>query len=376
MESLPLASYFRRLFAFLIDAALVVGILILGRFTIGEYLIKPGLGYQETASQIDTYLVSTNIPEKKEENHFTVKVYEAYDAESKTYGYQKYEQELWDYFTVFIPSHTGYEVTPEGWTKTTSNKAVARYDMADVHDANKLGQWVYTTFFEGPYYLPYGGENPDYTHIPDVRPELLKLDGAGLLENRVNLNEWFLSSDYAKGAFLDATQQVYSQPELSRLKNELSLKGYSAYLPFALLSPVIFFFLIPLTNRKGKTLGKLVLRLEVVDASEQPLDKPALVLRQLILTAFWFVLAIPTISIAILILAILLVASYMSVVISVSNQGFHDRLAHSYVISRRGRLARPEDGQNLGEVLSIPAKKRKAYQDHLQDDTVNKEDFD
>ena len=112
----------------------------------------------------------------------------------------------------------------------------------------------------------------DYFEYKDNVNELASINKK-YLNNEGKIVELYKSEilDFLNDQLLAAKNELYSSPCLEKyvsanLKSETITTGVFAFIPF-----ILFYVVIPLTNKKRKTLGRLILRISLFDINKDQL---------------------------------------------------------------------------------------------------------
>ena len=333
------AGYGKTTLAYLIDAALTVAMIFVLYYCIGPTLILPAQGYSE---KYDAYTGFVK------DSHLTVGdamgTFLSYDAgmtaesgESETKaGYQKYQEAVTYYYTKFIPGNENavfYE--EDGVAKDADGSynvdSVKAFVLKKVYALNPNGTPILdedTQKPKDPYFVLDESTEDPY----DVK---LGEEYTGELDNvkLTLLRDYFFAE--GKGVYYDAIAHLSAQPYFTGLQSELGMIRYLSFLPAFIISPFLFFFLIPLCVPNGKTIGKLIARTAVLGADGYKAKKLNIILHYAWLTIIWETLLIPNTAIGIMTLMLMLLIDYMALILSKNHQSLHDKVARTIVINSK-----------------------------------------
>lgn len=333
--SVNLLSPGKRALAAILDVVFNVAIIALLYGVIGSPVILAHNGFKEESAARTAYIKAPDVAAEAD-GKYSYYVYDAYDPNTKQYGYELYLNKTWNYFTTFLLSHDDYEINPPNFGKTQGKSYVAF--EGDRHDAAKLGQWAYENFLQSSYFVPAKDElgNDDYTKMPVLSEEAKAVGDDGLLVKAKDMRDFFFS--YTKnetGAYIEAATHLVKQSRIAEYNNSITMKQYFAYFPFVLGVPIILEFLLPLLLPNGRTLGKLCVRGGVLNEDGFTATKGQIALRNIIPTAVWFFLCIPMIYVGVMAFLFSSAILYMFIVMSKNQQGLADRIAGTIVINAR-----------------------------------------
>ncbi len=324
----------KRILGSFLDGLFCLALMGLLYIVLGRPVVLNNNGYNEMTSTRAEFIEGPGILDKSERGEYTFKNFADYDEASGEYGYQKYEELTWNYFTVFLPNHDEYLFTPEKFVKTQGQK-LSSFDESKRHDAAYVGQWTFENFFQSDYYVAAKtGDTPDYTKRP-VLSDMAKEEENGKLKYHRALRAYFYSYESEKGAYVEAGHNLVRQPRLTEIDASISQKQWAATIPSIVIAPLVFYYLIPSLLPNGRTLGKLIVGAAVLDERGFTASRSQILIRSVLPTALWFLLIMPWIYVAVLAFLFAIALLYMFVVMSPSGQGLYDRLAHTVVINGR-----------------------------------------
>lgn len=333
--SVNLLSPGKRALAAILDVVFDVAIMALLYGVIGAPVILANNGFKEETLARTAYIQA---PEIAVENNgkYSYYVYDAYNAETKQYGYELYLNKTWNYFTTFLLTHDDYDFNPGGFGKT-QGKSFLSFE-GDRHDAAQVGKWAYENFIQCDYFVPAkdGQGNPDYTKTPQLSDSAKAVGEDGILLLAKDLRGFFYNYTLNEtGAYVEAALHLIKQPRIAQYDHSITMKQYFAYFPFVLGVPLIMQFLLPLLLPNGRTLGKLCVQGGILNEDGFTASKGQIALRCIIPTAVWFFLCIPLIYVGVMAFLFSCAILYMFIVMSRNQQGLADRLAATIVINTR-----------------------------------------
>ena len=325
----------RRTFAFLLDLIFILAGIFAVYYALGRPAILNNNGYQETVASRKAYIEAPELLEYKD-GRYNYILLNAYNEETKVYGYETYSKQVWEYFTVFLPAHADYAFIPPKFVKSQGEK-ITTIQESDRNNPKVVGQWTYENFFKSDYFVAAVDEkgDPDYTKQPVLSEMASKIGADGLLEQRTNLRDFFANSTKGSGSYVDAVENLITQQTIADYDNAILYKQWAAYVPSIAISPLLFLLLIPMLLPHGKTLGKLILRLGIISEEGYAAKKSSLLIRQGLISLLFAVLLIPYLYAALMIFLFTSILFYMSMVLSKSGQGFQDKLARTIVINTK-----------------------------------------
>ncbi|MDY6429734.1 MAG: RDD family protein [Bacilli bacterium] len=320
---------------YLIDLGLTIAMMVLLYFTVGQ-VIQKKLGIdQKNQALVDLY-DSSYIVAKQDDGQYAMKFYNT--GTPGNYGYEKYGQDVWNYYTVFVVKD-GTFLASDNFKGIKSNP----YDV---------GEWVYdhvygltetspvSTFFQIPK-DEFG--DYDFTARPILSDQAQRgITGASAEVWAKDLREFYCSSDdkdkmsNITGAMFDCVKHLVQQPKYIQINSDINTIRYLMMIPSYAASPFIFFFLIPVFVPNGRSIGKLAAGTAVLGKDGYKARKINIILHYAILTLMFELLLLPYTLIAIMGIMLLLLVDYMVLVMSkVRHQSLHDMLAGTIVVNAK-----------------------------------------
>ncbi len=324
------ASYGKTTIAYLLDAVCTIVMIFVLYYAFGNTVLLPAQNYQATYDEYIAFMKDSGLT--KGDTSGTLLTYDETVQDGKP-GWQYYQEAVIHYYTVFIPGDSGAEFyEKDGVTKNADGKystdSINLFILKNVYLLNEDG----TPVSEGvdPYFILDESTSDPY----DVK----------LVDEYVNTTEstklsklktFFANSNSRTGAYYEAVTHFSTQPHFTELQSSIGLKRYIAYLPSFILSPLIFFFIIPLLTKDGKTIGKLVAKTAVIGNDGYKASKLNIILHYAILTLVWEFLLIPSTMVGIMAMSIVLLADYLALILSKNHTSLHDKIARTLVINAK-----------------------------------------
>ena len=126
--------------------------------------------------------------------------------------------------------------------------------------------------------------------------------------------------------------QTY-QPRFKDLKAEANNIIFVSNIPIRLIPPMIFFLLIPLILRDGKTLGRLLANTAVIDVNGYSAKKDRILLHQLILYLPWLLSLLPYDVLAIITVVVVYFTMFLVINLTSSKRGIHELIAGTMTVN-------------------------------------------
>lgn len=348
IEKICPASFTKSIFAYLIDAAIVIICIFVSYLCFTDYFVNK---YDVVGAKIEgrSFYEDSGLVFFDENN--AVRSYqnlsEVYDKDGKPY-YEILEEKVWYYYVEFLPNDARCDFSEIGETKSQ--------DVAK--------EYVYKTIYSigldgsgNKYYEP--SKNDDGSFDFSKSP-ILKESYAEGVKNKdntilVELLDAFNNTEngyYTKALNNLTNKQEYITSRINRINNA----QFYALLPGFLTFPVVFFLVIPLINKKGKTLGKMMFKLELVSSID---NKQTQLWQRFvhygILLAYWLLILVSRVWIIMILAIFASIIDYMVRILNRKFQSLHDIIAHTIVIDSKkteykvsidGQIVTEEENQN------------------------------
>ena len=328
IEKICPAGFAKSIFAYIIDAAIIIICIFVGYLSCSDYFIKK---YDVVNAKIegrqfyeDSHLVFFD------ENN-AVRSYLNLSDVSDENGNPYYEilaEKVWYYYVEFLPTDSRCDFSEIAETKSV--EAAKDYVYKNIYGINNDGS--------GNKYLEPSKNSEgtfDFSSAPILKDSYL--DGVQNKDNTVlvELLDAFNNSEtgYYTKAFNNLTN---NQEYLTARINQINNAQFYALLPSFLVFPTVFIFIIPLINKKGRTLGKMMFKLELVSSVD---NKPTLLWQRFvhygILLAYWLLILVSRVWIIMILGIFASIIDYMVRILNRKFQSLHDIIAHTIVIDTK-----------------------------------------
>ncbi len=326
------ASYGKTTLAFLLDSAFTVAMIFILYFAFGKTVVLPAQGYDAAYEEYTSFIKDCSLTQGDESG--TLLTYDETIVDGIP-GWQRYRDAVINYYTVFIPGDNGAEFYEEdGVEKGSDGKylksSIEKFVLGNVYKLNLDGSQIN----EGsdPYFvLDESTEDPYDVTLAEGYKDLKASDNLKL----GSLKTYFASSDDQTGPYYEAVKHLSSQPRFLELQSEVGLKRYISFLPSFILSPLIFFLIIPLCVPDGRSLGKLIVKTAIIGENGYKAKKLNIALHCAILALIWECLLIPSTMVGIMIMALVFLIDYLSLILAKSHQSLHERIARTLVVNAK-----------------------------------------
>ncbi len=360
------ASFGKEIGAFAIDAlfALIVGTAI--RYTLGSYVIAPAAGYNEAKEAYYSLAEASGLYSRNDGNLELISYEDKGEALYNHYG--ELNNVVWNYYfsacgqgngandNGFVVNgfETELEIGAPGYAEELGKHILyAVYDIAIDEDRSPEVPNPYFTVAQKD-----GSENPlDYTSAPvlnaDTQAKLTDpaTDEDSRLALLKSIYEVFMGDGQTTGGlYAKACNSFVVQPSALAYESIGSKAMYLASVPGTLAAPLIFFFLVPCFTKRGKTLGKLFLKMSVIHADGYKAGKVNVMLHAFLAMLPLALLLLPfSQMLTFLMVALVYLVEYIVMLMNRQHQCIHDMLSQTIVIDDRTTEAIFDDAEEEAE---------------------------
>lgn len=367
VKKFPFVSYGKSIMGYIVDCAFVLVFTLICFFSFASP-IYVAMGGQQAFTQGSSFLIDSGLVYEGDSGFMTYATVEADskdDSGEHTYGYKTLEDKVWNYYTGFIASddRTSFDDVEE---KTFAN--MAAWTLKNVYGLSEEKN-------DNSFYVPQviGGVY-NYASKPVLKDEIkakVALSDATTLEDLLA----FYSASDGTGAYIDAYSHLMSQPYFTDVQNKLDEIQYVAYAPFGGFAVLVFFLLIPLLNKDGKTLGKMIIGTAVIDKRRKHPKKWQILVHYGVIVCWWAFLLLVHSYIWAIFAIFLSIMDYLVRIINKNGQSLHDIMAQTVVIDARHTDWEHTDYQGGEEVLSA-AEERKNKKQTWEEKYANKASYE
>lgn len=321
-------GYWRAIGAFSIDLALTIVAIVLLYVSIGNTLIYKAVDYAGDIAKMDAFMEGTALVNIKAPKSYGYLDFQ--DKEGEVPAYQKYIDRVWNYFTVLCADpNSGYDINPPMTSFDNEHDFVPFTGEKTVEN---IGKWVYDHYFTSNLWkapVKEGTQDPDYSKAP-IPAE----DPTGR-EAKLKTAMYDVSTTTPKGTYVFTVSHILAQNKYAVLAKTERLHGWFAWMPWFAVAPVIFFFVIPVASRNGRTIGKRIVGTAVLGSDGYTAKKLNIVLHYFFPTIYWFILMLPYQGITFPLFVLLLLVEYMTLVMTHNHQSIHDKIAQTIVVNAK-----------------------------------------
>ena len=320
------ATLGKRFIAFFLDAVLTLFV-GLGLFVGFSAIFSNVSSVKEMKVKFNNIVTESNIM-KVEDNKSIVKEFSTYE---------EYIENYYTFYNEYLPKHNEDKKPIDNYWFNVF--VLGLDDVNNAYSADKLSSrsGAVTTgkdIFE--YRVVEGETKYDLIGIPKVYNQGEKTYKDLNDEERIKVMSYFYNGKDDNGSVsYFCVLEIAKIPELNELYSSYTLWDTTVpILLAALVGYLIFFFVIPLCLKNGKTLGKQFLKLSLVSKSYYSVSKSQIILRYLpqallfVIVAFFLGINAITIGIATLVV----LASYCMAIFRGNHDSMHDIIAGTYVV--------------------------------------------
>mgnify|MGYP002523283969 CR=1 FL=1 len=316
----------RQIGAYLIDTIILLLFFLAGYYSTLNLFHDAFHVKEKNQERIDFALDSTLVFQDKEKGILSYqKDYlkeEDKDINGNTVlGYKALEQKVFYYYTDFLIKDDRID-----------NKANTKEEAIRLRNKNIYGlqkEKNHNNYYE----LEKDSNGIEIeTSYPILKKEVQEQLSIGSKDRIHQLYRYYVSKEGDSGVYDIAYRNLYSQPYRQERRLEIDKATYYSRLPYGLVFPVLFFFIVPLCNKEGKTLGKMILHLSVLDVRTGDAPKKWQVgIHYLFILSYWIrIFAVPLWYFKI-IGPLLMAVDYLIRITSRRVQSLHDTVSRTYV---------------------------------------------
>ncbi len=342
------AGYGKSTLGFILDAVFTVAMIFVIYFAFGRPVLLKAQDYDGKYEAYTSFVKDSHLTQGDSSGTFLS--YSAPIEDGKA-GYQKYQEAITYYYVNFIPSNQNAIFLEEDGVSKNSDgsysvESISKFVLKKVYKLNEDGTQIEAN--ADPYFvLNAETEDPyDVTLSEEYSGTLDSLKLTSLLE--------YFAGEGNKGVYYDAITHFSSQPYFTSLQSELGYIRYMSFIPSFVISPLIFFFLIPVFVPNGRSLGKLIAKTAVLSRDGYKARKLNIILHYACLTLVWECLLIPNTAIGIMAMMLILLIDYMALVLSKSHQSLHDKIAQTLVVNSKDSVWFADEDTALEYVAMYP----------------------
>ena len=338
--NIQVSTVMSRLLAAAVDLTLVLFLSVFGsslayriaQNTNGELKTVINLQYDETSS---SHLAKTD----SKGNHVS---YTSDEYFEKTENGYKIIDALAYFYTVYLAGDTKRASSGDSVSPSADKEMVAGEEKVTPRSYYTV-EWFNTNVLELPKegqeakynYFTYqkDGENNDYTKIGTVSEAYIEVEVVGEETiSKINASDEMINFVYEK--YKAAVNTFANQEYMTDYSNKITNINQLITLICRLSFIFIFLEIIPFFLKGGKTLGKLFMRLHLVNMQGEPVKKWQILVRPLLYFAIPIILYfVPNLIIQIASILVLLIATIVLMATNKKNRlCLHDYFARTIVV--------------------------------------------
>ncbi len=372
-ELLKPASVSKRAFSFIIDfvLAFIIGS-VLNSFVTGVYVFD-SLGGNTLQQEYYSFAKASGLVNTTEANGKITSIYlfgynpdGKADSSDSTFvptptgelAYEAYLNKVWNYYTVFYPTDARM-IQPEDYTyslteldsyKTYVYKTI--FLLPDPKEVEgKTNVTLSSTDATQPYFQYATKEDgtPNLTAKPILKADVQSKVDANDSDTLTNLRNYFLtivtsgsSTSVTGGIYYNAALHMEGQNNSGQTyftEHYKKVQMISWECSLIALMPInfIFFYLIPIFDKKGRTLGKYIFGLATIRDDGIYMNSLQRFLRPLYMFILSSLTLIPNSSLSLIVFGVVALVDFAFLAMSKTNKGsLHDRLFKTTVVANKG----------------------------------------
>ena len=330
------ASPLKRIASYFIDLILTIAIGFVLLATLGQSVLFKTLGASEASKNANDFAVSSGLvyyPDGKN-------IPELYSFDdnvgSGKKAYEEYLDKVWYYYTEFL----NVAKNPNEKVKAKTSQGGQPYES----------KYYYADFFYKclRFYDNSGGENRYFTYakvgdniLREAKPVLNETYQAKVDANEegvlAELSAYFIHGvdNELVGVYADAIRDMKSQPyyneEATRYSYGVWVCEVITITPIALA----FFLVIPLSNKGGRSLGKMLMGVEVVDIKGFEISTTQRIVRPILVTLIHLLPLIPNTYLGLTLYFLAAVSSFLMMSLGKKKLNIHERITSTIIVDKK-----------------------------------------
>ncbi len=270
-------------------------------------------------------------------------------------GYEAYLDKVWNYYTVFYPTDSrmiqpeNYTYSPDALDSYKEFTYTKIFLLPEIETVEGKKDAVLYSNDDSQLYFQYAVNEegtPDFAKKPILRKEIQDKVDAKDADTLKNLRNYFLSVDETSGKlsgiYYDAAlhmegQKGSNQTYFTDHYYKVQMISWECSLTAVLPIYFIFLYLIPVCDKKGRTLGKFVFRLAVVREDAVYMNPLQRCLRPLFMLILASLTLIPNSGVSMMAFGAACLIDFAFCAFSKTGKGtIHDRLFKTTEVSLKG----------------------------------------
>lgn len=340
------AGYGKSLLGYAIDFACTVALMLILYFTIGQRVMLPSAHWNERRLEYASLVARSQLADAEGEKIIDLS-YKAVGSaeEGYEYGYAEYSKRIFHYFYVEVGQTEGETpftfLSTDGFTPTVEDKTSQEYKV-------EVGKWIYSKVYDitgedkglGDSYFKTPANDAEYLAVPVLKDAYkAKLDDASSRQEAAEkILYYFRSPSSSATLYAASTAHFTAQESVSRVQAQLNTAEYLSLVPSFVIAPLVFYFLIPIFSKNGRTLGKRAAGTAVIGDDGYKAKKINIILHYGIILLEYELMLIPIIVLGITAWMFVSLIGFMVLVMSKNHQSVHDKIASTIVIKYKESL--------------------------------------
>ena len=337
-----IASYFLDLML-----SLVIGFVLFA--TLGQHVIAKGFGAEEASKNANSFAISSGLAKPTADNKGAdIFVYDAKNKkEGGKDGYVGYLNCVWHYYTEFL----NVAKNPDERVVARTNNDGKEFTSDDYYRYffEKCMGFVGDSSNSNPYFVyAKEGDTILLTSKPVLNDEYQAKVDAGDEDALQSLLSYFYNETTTSqtGLYFDALRDMkgksYSSTSVQTYYEE-QLTRYSYALwggEVLCLAPItiIFFLVLPLCLKDGQSLGKLLMKVKVVDSRGFNISTTQKIIRPIIVTVIHLLALIPNATLGIMIYLAIAITSFFMMSLGKKRMNLHERITKTIVVDKKASI--------------------------------------
>ena len=336
-----IASYFLDLML-----SLVIGFVLFA--TLGQHVIAKGFGAEEASKNANDFAIASGLAYRSEDGQGAdIYVYKAKGENGTKDGYDGYLDSVWYYYTEFL----NVAKNPDERVVPRTNNDGKEFTSDDYYRYffEKCMGFVGDSSNSNPYFVyAKEGENILLTSKPVLSDEYQNKVDAGDEDALQSLLAFFYNETTTSqtGLYFDALRDMkgksYSSTSVQTYYEEqLVCYSYALWgaevLCFAPIT-LIFFLVLPLCLKDGQSLGKLLMKVKVVDSRGFNISTSQKIIRPIIVTVIHLLALIPNATLGMIIYIAIAVTSFFMMSLGKKRMNLHERITKTIVVDKKASI--------------------------------------
>lgn len=336
-----IASYFLDLML-----SLVIGFVLFA--TLGQHVIAKGFGAEEASKNANDFAIASGLAYRSEDGQGAdIYVYKAKGENGTKDGYDGYLDSVWYYYTEFL----NVAKNPDERVVARTNSDGKEFTSDDYYRYffEKCMGFVGDSSNSNPYFVyAKEGESILLTSKPVLNDEYQTKVDAGDEDALQSLLTYFYNETATSqtGLYFDALRdmkgksysstsvQTYYEEQLTRYSYALWGAEVLCFAPITL----IFFLVLPLCLRDGQSLGKLLMKVKVVDSRGFNISTSQKIIRPIIVTVIHLLALIPNATLGMIIYIAIAVTSFFMMSLGKKRMNLHERITKTIVVDKKASI--------------------------------------